>query len=59
MIVVSGKSVSDDVAIGRLFFYKQDAHIINKAHIDDTAAEKLRFDEARHAAREELAHLYE
>ncbi len=59
MITVKGKSVSDDVAIGRLFFYKQTAHIINKVHINDTEAEKQRFCEACRAARDELAKLYE
>lgn len=59
MLILGGKGVSDSVAIGPLYFYHQNNHIIKKETADDTAAEKHRFTEACAAASSQLEMLYE
>ncbi len=59
MITYGGKSVSGAVAIGRLYFYRQNAHIIKRRRVSDKNAEKLRFNDARETAKQQLGALYE
>lgn len=59
MITYGGKSVSGAVAIGRLYFYRQNAHIIKRRRVSDKNAEKLRFNDARETAKQQLGVLYE
>lgn len=59
MLLIKGKGVSDSIAIGRLYFFNQDSYPVNKININDKTAEKIRFDNARTAAKAELENLYE
>lgn len=54
-----GKSVFNGVAIGKIFVYKKNEQQVVRKKIEDTAAEKARFIEAKDKAKAELAALYE
>lgn len=59
MITYKGKSVSGAIAIGRLYFYRNNAHVIKRRRVSDKEAEKQRFNDARKTAMEQLGVLYE
>lgn len=59
MKVLEGKSVFGGIAIGRISFFDRGESQIVRRHIEDTAAEKDRFEQARESAKTELQGLYE
>ena len=56
---LSGKGVSDGVAVGPLYFYRRGNGEIERREVADTAAENARFETARQTAIEQLGALYE
>ena len=56
---LSGKGVSDGVAVGPLYFYCRGNGEIERREVADTAAENARFETARQTAIEQLGALYE
>lgn len=54
-----GKSVFNGIAIGKIFVYKKNEQTVVRKKVEDTAAEKTRFEEAKDKAKEELSVLYE
>lgn len=59
MTILTGKSVFGGIAIGRLSFYKRGQGTIQRRHVEDTAQESQRFEEARQQAIRELKGLYD
>lgn len=59
MITLTGKSVFGGIAIGKLAFYKRNKTAIKRWHVEDTAAETRRFEEAQKAAISQLGALYD
>lgn len=59
MDVITGKGVSEGVAVGPLYFYRRSAGVIERRQVDDTAGEMARFERAHGKAKEQLAALYE
>ena len=59
MIEVSGKSVYNAIAMGKLFFYKKEEKSVKREHSKDSEHEKKRFSEAVKIAKSELDKLYE
>ena len=59
MITLTGKSVFGGVSIGKIAFYKRNDQQIKRQHIDDTAGEVKRFEDAKATAVSELQELYE
>ncbi len=59
MITLTGKSVFGGVGIGKIAFFKRNERQIRRYHVDDTAAEMKRFEEAKAKAICELQALYE
>ena len=58
-MMIEGKSVYSGVAIGRLAIYNKADNQVKREKISDVEAELARFEEARNAAKEQLAGLYE
>ena len=52
-----GKSVSPNIAIGRIWFYEKEKCQIEKRAISDSAAEWKRYEDARNTARDQLQEL--
>lgn len=52
-----GKSVSPNIAIGRIWFYEKEKCQIEKRAISDSAAEWKRYEDARNTARDQLKKL--
>lgn len=52
-----GKSVSPNIAIGRIWFYEKEKCQIEKRAISDSAAEWKRYEDARNTARDQLKEL--
>lgn len=59
MITLAGKSVFGGVAIGKLQFYKRNEITIKRSHVEDTAAEVKRFEDAKAKTLAVLQELYE
>ena len=59
MVTLTGKSVFQGVAIGKLAFFNRAASNVERISIPDAEAEINRFESARMAAQEELHALYE
>lgn len=59
MITLTGKSVFGGVEIGKIAFYKRNERQIKQVHVDDTAAEVKRFEDAKATAISQLQGLYE
>ena len=59
MITLTGKKVSEGIAIGKLSFYKRDSKEIRRIYVKDVEKEVQRFQKARQKALQELKELYE
>lgn len=59
MVVLSGKSVFEGIAVGKLTFYKRNETQVERYLVADTEAELKRFQRAVEKAGEELWQLYE
>ena len=58
MIICSGKSVLNGVAIGKIYLYKKQEYVLEKKQIEDAEAEIARFETAKEKATEQLDALY-
>ena len=59
MITLTGKKVSEGIAIGRLTFYKREGKEIRRIYVKDVEKEVQRFQKARMKAIQELKNLYD
>lgn len=59
MITLTGKKISEGVAIGKLAFYKRDIKEIKRIYVKDVEKEIQRFQRAREKAISELGLLYD
>ena len=59
MITLTGKKISEGIAIGKLTFYKRDIKEIKRIYVKDVEKEVQRFQRARQKALQELKNLYE
>ncbi|MDO4313619.1 MAG: phosphoenolpyruvate--protein phosphotransferase [Eubacteriales bacterium] len=59
MITLTGKKISEGIAIGRLAFYKRGKREIRRIYVEDAKKEILRFQKACEKASLELQELYE
>ncbi len=59
MITLTGKKVSEGIAIGKIRFYKRDNKDIKRFYVKDVEKEVSRFQKARKRAVQELQGLYE
>lgn len=59
MITLTGKKVSEGIAMGKLSFYKRDSKEIRRIYVKDVEKEVQRFQKARQKALQELRELYE
>ncbi len=59
MITLTGKKISEGIAIGKLMFYKRDLKDDKKIYVKDVEKEIQRFQRAREKAVAELSLLYE
>ena len=58
MITLTGKKISEGIAIGKLSFYKRDIKEIKEIYVKDIEKEVARFQKAREKAVMELRVLY-
>lgn len=58
MITLTGKKVSEGIAIGKLSFYKGDTKEIRRIYVKDVEKEIMRFQKARDKALSELKEMY-
>ena len=58
-MVFEGKSVFGGIAIGPVFLYHKQDHVVKRNKVEDTEAEVARFEAAREKAKEQLQALYE
>lgn len=59
MEIFEGKSIYEDIAIGRIWHYQKKELPVTKQHREDCTAEMLRFDRARQTADAQLRSLHE
>ena len=59
MITLTGKKVSEGIAIGKLSFYKREAKEIRRIYVKDVEKEIQRFQKARMKAIQELKNLFD
>ena len=59
MITLTGKKISEGIAIGKLSFYKRDTKEIRRIYVKDVEKEVMRFQKARQKALQELRDLYD
>ncbi len=59
MITLTGKKVSEGIAIGKLTFYKRDIKEIKRIYVKEIEKEVLRFQKAKEKAINELKQLYQ
>ncbi len=59
MIICSGKSVLNGVAIGKIYLYKKQEYVLEQTQVDDVDAEIARFEAAKEKATQELDALYQ
>ncbi len=59
MITLTGKKVSEGIAMGKLSFYKRDSKEIRRIYVKDVEKEVQRFQKARQKALQELRELYD
>lgn len=59
MIICSGKSVLNGVAIGKIYLYKKQEYVLEQTQVDDVEAEIARFEAAKEKAAQELDALYQ
>ncbi len=56
---LSGESILQKIAIGRIHIYKKDDRSVRRHHVEDTAAEVERFNAAKETALKQLQQIYE
>ena len=59
MITLTGKKVSEGIAIGKLTFYKRDLKEIKRIYVKEIEKEVLRFQKAKERAISELIITYQ
>lgn len=59
MVTLQGKSVYNDVCMGKILFYARKEQVIVRYHVDDTDAEIKRFHEAKEEGISQLKKLYD
>ncbi|HJB91214.1 MAG TPA: phosphoenolpyruvate--protein phosphotransferase [Candidatus Eisenbergiella merdigallinarum] len=59
MIICSGKSVLNGVAIGKIYLYKKQEYVLEQTQVEDVEAEIARFEAAKEKATQELDALYQ
>ena len=59
MICIEGKTAFSGIAIGPIREFAKKSSAVRRSHVDDTAAECTRFEEAKNVAMEELGALYD
>ncbi len=59
MVKLKGKSVFNDVCIGKIHFYRRVRSVIKRYHVDDTEAEVKRFHDAQAEGLQELQALHD
>lgn len=59
MIICSGKSVLNGVAIGKIYLYKKQEYVLEQTQVEDVDAEIARFEAAKEKATQELDALYQ
>lgn len=59
MEIYEGKSIFKGIAIGKIFYYQKGAQQVKREKVEDTAAEKARYEAASAKASEQLQALYE
>ncbi|MED9904480.1 MAG: phosphoenolpyruvate--protein phosphotransferase [Lachnospiraceae bacterium] len=59
MLTFQGKSVTNGVAIGKIFIYKKGERQVKRIKVEDTEAEIQRFRQSQKEAIEQLSELYE
>ena len=59
MITLTGKKISEGIAIGKICFYKRDAKEIRRIYVKDVEKEVMRFQKARLKGVQELKSLYD
>ena len=59
MICIEGKTAFSGIAIGPIWEFAKKSSAVRRSHVDDTAAECTRFEEAKKVAMEELGALYD
>ncbi|MGI5990123.1 MAG: phosphoenolpyruvate--protein phosphotransferase [Lachnospiraceae bacterium] len=59
MIKLTGKSVFNDVCIGKIHYYRRARSVIKRYHVDDTEAEVKRFHDAQAEGLKELQELHD
>ena len=59
MICIEGKTAFSGIAIGPIREFTKKSSAVRRSHVDDTAAECTRFEEAKKVAMEELGALYD
>jgi len=59
MLTISGKSVYQDICMGKLAFFKRQGHMIKRYKVEDAQTELARMEDALAKTREQLQKLYE
>ena len=59
MLTISGKSVYQDICMGKLAFFKRQGHMIKRYKVDDAQTELARMEDALAKTREQLQKLHE
>lgn len=59
MLTISGKSVYQDICMGKLAFFKRQGHIIKRYKVEDAQTELARMEDALAKTREQLQKLHE
>ena len=59
MEIYEGKSIFKGIAIGKIFYYQKGAQQVKREKVEDTTAEKARYEAASAKASEQLQALYE
>ena len=59
MEIYEGKSIFKGIEIGKIFYYQKGAQQVKREKVEDTAAEKARYEAASAKASEQLQALYE
>ena len=59
MLTISGKSVYQDICMGKLAFFKRQGHMIKRYKVEDAQTELVRMEDALAKTREQLQKLHE
>ena len=59
MEILKGKSICKKVSIGKILYFKQQALQVKRKKIEDKEAERLRFEQAKEQARQQMQTLFE